>query len=238
MISFVIPAHDEECSIAHTIEAVHAAARALGRPYEVIVVDDASGDRTAARARQAGARVVAAQFRQIARARNAGAHAATGEHLVFVDADTLVGPGVVAAALSALEQGAVGGGALMRFDGALPLYTRPILLLLDVLMRGGLAAGCFFFCTRAAFEAAGGFDPTLYAGEEIVLSLALRRRGRFVILPDRVVTSGRKLRTHSALEVLGVMARIGLLGPGALKSRKGLGVWYGPRREEKEELRA
>ena len=79
---------------------------------------------------------------------------------------------------------------------------------------------------------------TLYAGEEIALSLALRRRGHFVILPERVVTSGRKLRTHSVFEVLGVMGRIGLLGTAALRSREGLGVWYGPRREDPEELRA
>lgn len=238
MISFVIPAHDEERSIGPTIEDVHAAARALRRPYEVIVVDDASGDRTAQLARRAGARVVAVSHRQIARARNAGANAAGGEHLLFVDADTRVGADVVASAVRALDHGAAGGGALLRFDGAVPLYTRPIFLLLDALMRGGLAAGCFLFCTRAAFEASGGFDETLYAGEEIALSLALRRRGRFVVLPERVVTSGRKLRTHSPLEVLGMMARLGLRGPSALKSRQGLDLWYGARREDPEKLRA
>ena len=43
-----------------------------------------------------------------------------------------------------------------------------------------LASGCFIFCTRQAFEAVGGFDQTLYAGEDVVLGRRLQRLGTFV----------------------------------------------------------
>jgi len=49
------------------------------------------------------------------------------------------------------------------------------------------------------------------------MSRALKRHGKFVILPHMVTTSGRKLRTHSAGELLMVMARFALRGPKAVK---------------------
>src|SRR5205823_6261151 len=58
----------------------------------IIVVDNASTDRTAAIARSAGAKVVPEPQRNVARARNTGVAASTGEWLVFIDADTLVPP--------------------------------------------------------------------------------------------------------------------------------------------------
>jgi dolichol-phosphate mannosyltransferase len=45
-LSVVIPAHNEEGSIASTVTAVATALEAEGIPYEVLVVDDASSDRT------------------------------------------------------------------------------------------------------------------------------------------------------------------------------------------------
>jgi len=239
MISFVIPAHDEERSIALALASVHAAARALGEPYEVIVVDDASTDRTAEVALAAGARVVPVAHRQISRTRNAGARAARGERLVFVDADTLVSTRLIADAMRALDRGAIGGGAMVRFDGRLPLHAAPVLLLLDAVMHfGRLAAGCFVFCTRAAFERAGGFDESLYAGEELAISVALKRQGRFVMLGTRVVTSGRKLRSHTMAEMTSFLGRIVKGGVRTLQTREGLEVWYGPRREDPEDAKA
>ena len=60
-----------------------------------------------------------------------------------------------------------------------------------------LASGCFLFCTREAFDAVCGFDERLFAAEEGAMSRALARHGRFVVLREFVVTSGRKLRAYS-----------------------------------------
>jgi glycosyltransferase involved in cell wall biosynthesis len=233
MISFIVPAYNEEDGLPATLDAVHAVARALQEPYELVVVDDASTDRTAAIAGEHGAIVVSVAHRQIAATRNAGARVTRGEWLIFVDADTLVNEAVVRAALQAMRGGVVGGGAGMRFDAPAPLYAR---LMLRVIMRGfratGLAAGCFMFCTRQAYAATGGFDENYFGAEELVMSRALKRQGRFVVLKQTVTTSARKLRTHSPREVLGMMAGMARRGTRALKQREGMEFWYAERRKD------
>lgn len=233
MISFVIPAHNEEALIGRTIGALHAAGRSTERPYEIIVADDGSTDATGEIARGLGAAVVPIDRRQIAAARNAGARAAHGDLLVFVDADTVVPPETLRAAVEAAEAGAVGGGACVRFDGHVPPYARlllpPIMLAFRVL---GFTGGCFLYCRRGAFHAAGGWDETLFASEEITMAQALKRHGRFVVVREQVVTSGRKIRTYSGWEILWKSLAIVLRGRRALRSRERLDIWYGPRRPD------
>lgn len=219
--------------IGRSLEAVHAAAAEAGEPYEVIVADDSSTDGTAAAAQGAGARVVRTERRQIAAARNAGAAVALGEVLVFVDADTLVTGAAIHGALEAIRGGAVGGGTVIRFDEPVPRYARIMAkAFLWVYLRLGLATDCFLFCRREAFQSAGGFDERLFAGEEIALSRALRKQGRFVILEAPVVTSARKMRTYSGWEMFAAFARLGLAGPKALRDRRRLALWYDPRRRD------
>src|SRR5438045_3652933 len=90
VISFIIPAHNEEALIGRTLAAIHDAAKELDEPYEIVVSNDASSDRTGEIALAHGARVVDIERRQIAAARNAGARSAAGELYFFVDADTMV----------------------------------------------------------------------------------------------------------------------------------------------------
>src|SRR5580765_7974057 len=103
VISFVVPAYNEERLLGRTLASIHASARELARPYELIVVDDASTDQTAAIAEAAGARVVRGAWRQIACVRNAGARGSVGDVLIFVDADTVVSTAAVRATISAVE---------------------------------------------------------------------------------------------------------------------------------------
>lgn len=229
-LSFVVPAHDEAPLVGACLEAIRAAAGT--RPHDILVVDDASTDATAAIARGHGARVLHVAHRQIAATRNAGARAARGGLLCFVDADTRITAGVLAAALATLDHGAVGGGCAVRFDEARWHERAFTALVMRAFRLAGIAPGCFIFCTRAAFEAAGGFDERLYAAEDVAFSRALAGLGRFAILREHVVTSDRKLRTFGLLPHLRLASRLLLRGRRVLESREHLGLWYETRRHK------
>jgi GT2 family glycosyltransferase len=121
----------------------------------------------------------------------------------------------------------------VRFDEPIPAWARRLMpVFMGTMVRLRWAAGCFIWAERQAFDAVGGFDETLFASEEIALSRALKRRGRFVMLPAHVQSSGRKLRTYSGSEVLGLTLRL-TLWPWALKRRSALPLWYGKRRPDR-----
>jgi len=234
-ISFIIPAHNEESLIAQSIDAIHLAARdsdGVITRYEIIVVNDASTDRTAEIARERGATVIDVLKRQIAAVRNAGAGIARGDGFVFVDADTILPPHTLRAALRHLRNGGVGGGSGLRMDGEIPLLGRVYMKLFMLVWRPlKYAAGCFIFCTRDAFEKAGGFDERFFASEEIWLSKALKQQGRFVILREHVITSGRKVRMYTPLQLFGISLRLLWKGPKSWQQREGLELWYDAKRE-------
>jgi glycosyltransferase involved in cell wall biosynthesis len=166
---------------------------------EIVVVDNASTDATADVARGAGATVVIEPVRNVARARNTGAAVATGDVLVFVDADTWL-------PVQALELIARAMADQRCVGGALDLVHRPRSRLLRVYLAGwrliGLALrmsqGATQFCRRDAFEALGGYDERQWMGEDVELQWRLRRlahrtgRTQTVIRECRVVPSPRR----------------------------------------------
>jgi glycosyltransferase involved in cell wall biosynthesis len=230
MLSFIVPAYNEELELPATIAAIAEAAQ--DHQYEIIVVDDASSDATAEIARDAGADVVSINRRQIAAARNAGARHAGGDILFFVDADTRINEKHAAGAIAALAEGCSGGGARIVVEGSVPLWSRVFMkAFCGLYFALNLGAGAFLFTTRKNFDAVGGFDEKLFIGEEIYFSIALRRLGRFRILREPAITSGRKLRMYSAREIIGNSLSIILRGPRAARSRDGLHIWYEGKRE-------
>lgn len=90
MLSFIIPAYNEEQLLGRALTVLKEAARAAEETFEIVVVDDAFTDRTALIAQEHGARLIAVKKRQIAATRNAGAREARGDLFLFVDADTIV----------------------------------------------------------------------------------------------------------------------------------------------------
>ena len=234
MISFIVPAHNEEVWIGRCVSAIRSALESIDEPYEINVVDDASRDATASIGRQEGAQVVRVEHRQISATRNAGARQAHGDILFFVDADTLVNAPAIQSALRSVRAGAVGGGCFPRFEGWLPLWVRLWVPVLERMSRwlNFLPSGACLFCTRSAFEMAGGFNEDYYAAEDVAFVATLRRQGRFIIPAETVVTSGRKARAHSFLSLWWLSTRMILRGPRGLRSRRGLEYWYEPEREK------
>src|SRR5260370_4739575 len=197
MISFIVPAYNEEHELSGTLAAIHDAASGPSGPSEIIVVDDASTDATPEIATQTGARVIRINRRQIAAARNSGWRTAQGDYLFFIGADTRINRAHVTGAIAAMEAGYVGGSARVNMDGLIPIWGRMLLLGFSSVYFGlNLGAGAFLFTTRDNFDIVGGFDEQYFAGEEVYFSLALKKLGRFKVLPEPVVTSGRQLRIY------------------------------------------
>jgi len=197
--SIIIPAYNEEAYLPHALKAVFTAVAGAPGKAEVVVVDNNSCDRTAEIARIMGARVVPESVNQIARARNTGARAALGRYMIFVDADTKVSTGLLTKALENLQSGRiVGGGVVVAPDRALEPAAQSIF---DTWNRFSqlfnIAAGCFVYCERVAFEAVGGFSQRVYASEELWFSIhmnlwAWRNGKRFRVIRDQqAVTSIR-----------------------------------------------
>jgi len=232
MLSFVIPAYNEEFELAQTIRGIRSAATSAGQDYEIIVVDDGSTDRTAQIATAEGARLVQIQRRHIAASRNAGAHAARGDILFFVDADTRISGAHISGAIDALKSGCAGGGARVAVEGFVPFWARVFVRLFSIVYFGSnLGAGAFLFTTRTNFEKVGEFDETLYIGEEVYFSTALKKLGRFLLLKTPVLTSGRKLRMYSGRYILWRSFWIVLRGKRGVQTRRNLELWYEGRRE-------
>jgi glycosyltransferase involved in cell wall biosynthesis len=231
VLSFIVPAYNEELELPDTLKWIRQAA--AGNDHEILVVDDASIDATAKIATAAGVKLISIQRRQIAAARNAGALHAHGDLLFFVDADTHINSAHVSGAIDAVVNGYAGGSARVDIAGEIPTWSRIFFNIFCTIYFGlKLGAGAFLFTTRSNFDAVGGFSEEFFVGEEVYFSLAVRKLGRFTILTEPVLTSGRKLRMYSAREILGNMLRVLLRGPRAARSRDGFEIWYDGRREK------
>ena len=234
MISFIVPAYNEEHELSGTLAAIREAASGATQPYEIIVVDDASTDATPEIASQAGAKVIPINRRQIAAARNAGGRAAQGEYLFFVDADTRINRAHVIGGIATLEAGCAGGGARVAMDGFVPFWGRMLLRGFSLVYFGlNLGAGAFLFTTRRNFDVIGGFDEQYFAGEEVYFSLELRKLGAFKVLREPVVTSARKLRMYPAKQFLCEFFGAIVRGPRGVRSREKLNLWYDGKRERR-----
>jgi 4,4'-diaponeurosporenoate glycosyltransferase len=170
-LSIVIPARNEEATLPKLLGSITAQSVL---PREVIVVDDASTDQTAAVAKEHGARVVASQplpegWRGKTWACHQGAQAATGDLLLFLDADTWWEPEGLARVLEEFELAAVGAMSVaphhvMRrfhehfsafFNLVMLAGTGAFTLLGDWIRPRGLL-GQSLLIERTAYERVGG----------------------------------------------------------------------------------
>lgn len=199
---------------------------------ELIVCDNNSTDRTADIARAAGAKVVFEPVNQISRARNTGAAQATGDWLLFVDADSLPSRELFLDLQEAvLRNGVAGGGATVRLDTEYPMVRLAVWMWNRVSRATGWAAGAFLFCRAAEFRRLGGFSEKLYASEEIDFSRRLAKLGPVIILHRHPLhTSGRKARLYSWWDLLGLALKAALTAGGSLRRREDCHLWYDGRR--------
>lgn len=189
----VIPVRDGAVFLPRCLESL----RASTHPVECIVVDDGSSDNSAAIAEAAGAVVLHARGgRGPAAARNLGAAHASGDLLVFVDADVCVRPDTIDQIRLRFEMDARLDALIGSYDdepagdGFVSQYKN---LLHHFVHQHGRAEAATFWAAcgairREVFAEAGGFDEsyTRPCIEDIELGYRLRQRGRRIVLDSSI----------------------------------------------------
>ncbi|MEI7880767.1 MAG: glycosyltransferase [bacterium] len=171
-LSIIVPARDEEKNLPALLGSLVAQGQP---PDEIIVVDDASRDRTAGVARAGGARVLSSAslppgWRGKTWACHQGAREAKGDVLLFVDADVRFEPGALRAIRDtyARQPGVLSVGPYHR----VPLFYEQLSAFFNLVMTAGTGAftvfgghlqprglfGPFLMVGRPAYEAIGGHE--------------------------------------------------------------------------------
>jgi glycosyltransferase involved in cell wall biosynthesis len=199
-ISAIVPAYNEAAFLSRSLGSLYHSAICLGDTAslvsaELIVANNGSVDSTAALAQTYGARVVTVPRRGVAHARNAGARAATGEVLIFVDADYRVPHhflGTVAGRFAA-DSRLCAAGVTVRLEPSEidPANNLSAGLALWALRRLGASFGVFAF-RRDYFQRLNGFDESLLAYEDVDLLRRIRQdvrsgRARYEVIESVVV---------------------------------------------------
>ncbi len=244
LVSILIPARDEEATTATCI--AHAVGQ-IGVAVEVLVMDDGSRDRTAEivaaiAAREPRVRLLACPPRppgwtDEAHARARLAEAATGTHLLFIDADVRLDPHAAAAMAgqaARIGAGMVTGVPRQRIGSPGEALTVPMIALLwmGYLPGGGravsrfppFAAACgrLMLVTRAAYDRAGGHGAirgTLHDG------IALARRMRAAGIGTDVVDAANLATSRMGRGFAQSWAGFAKHAGGGMATPMGLPVW-------------
>lgn len=185
-ISLIIPAYNEEAYLGGCLDSVLAHAR--GRFHEIIVVDNASTDRTSAvAASRPGVRVVCEPEKGLLAARHRGYLEATGDYVAYVDADTRMPAGwydYVERVFAAHPDAVSLSGPGRYWDAN--LRQRCVLTAIwwvcaptSYWLVGYLLYGAHFVVRASALDAIGGFDRSVdFYGEDTQLARRLSRHGK------------------------------------------------------------
>ena len=186
-ISVIVPVLNEAKSIAATLAALVPLA-----PYEMIIVDGGSSDRTWEIAAEFPVKVIASEGGR-ARQMNRGAREASGDVLLFLHADTRLPPTAFADIAGALgDLRCLGGRFDIELDGEhwlLPLVGRMISYRSRISKVG--TGDQAIFVRRAVFERMNGFED-IPLMEDIAFCRGLKRLGGIACLRSRVITSARR----------------------------------------------
>lgn len=217
LISFVVPAYNEEALIATCLDAIAAEIARAGHAAEIIVVDNNSTDGTREIASSfAGVIVVDEPQRGLVPARRAGCLVARGRLIANIDADTLVPQGWLDTVVEefARSPGLVAlSGPFVHYDASrtvrivVAVFYRfaftTYLMVRFVVRAGSMMQGGNFIVLKSALDAADAFNPDFsFFGEDTELARRLSKVGSVKFsfaLP--AFSSGRRLAAEGLLRV-------------------------------------
>lgn len=205
-VSVVVPARNEAELLPRTLESLRA--QTTDHPYELIVVDGDSEDRTPEIAREFDARLVPGPGDAIGHGRHLGAQAARGEWLAFVDADTLVASDYLETMLEyAREEGLSAASSRCRMRGGRATLMQGVINHVFPRLERPILPGFNFFVERDAYENAGGFPDV--PNEDTAFSRRLARSEPTGYVPDVLVeTSPRRISEAGLTGTLWHYARL------------------------------
>lgn len=195
-ISVIIPALNEELAIGRTLGSFEG-----NGAHETIVVDGGSTDGTLKEATRPGVLPVSAPPGRAVQM-NAGAEKASGDVFLFLHADTRLPHGAMEAIRSALsDPGVVGGAFTLAIDSTKPFlgWVARMANLRTRLTRVPYGDQGIFV-RRDTFQEIGGF-PAWPLMEDVDFCRRLKKRGRVVILEEKVLTSPRRWEAEGPLYV-------------------------------------
>lgn len=210
-LSIVVIAYNEEKYLPRNLAAL---AQQTQRDFEVIVVDSNSTDGTEAVARQFADKLPAFRYLKLPQAlgpaygRNRGAETASGERLLFLDADTVLRPDFVARTVAALAGRKTDVATCpLRILEKSPLSDIGAIFL-NTAMRVlnpvyPCAYGACLFSTPQAHAAVGGFDERIGICEDCHYVKMARKRGfRFRVLNQPFLTSDRRAQREGGPRIM------------------------------------
>ena len=164
-VSCIVPAHNEEKTIARTLECL-AAQQYPRERLQIVAALNGCTDGTEAAARRHDVTVIADERRGMSFGKNLGARAATGDILIFIDADTIVPSGAVRAVVDAMGAYPEAVATMEGRPDRGGLFVRFCFWLANRYARRGQvhAPGGVIALTRAVFDRIGGFDENLPQG--------------------------------------------------------------------------
>lgn len=187
LISAIIPAYNEELYIEKCISSLKN--QDLDKSmYEIIVVDNGSTDNTYELAKNMGIKVLKEPQRGVTHARNMGAEHASGEILVFPDADCLYPQDWLTRIVNIFKESPsldALGGTFVFYD-ATPLWEKVSVASKRFVYH---IAGGNMAVRKMAFQQVGGFDTRYNIGEELLLELKLRDLKKKVKIDRSLVIS-------------------------------------------------
>lgn len=209
-LSIVIPAFNEEKCLPGTLKKVSEALAEIDFDSEVIVVDNQSVDKTEEIAKNFGAIVVFEIEHNIGKVRNTGAKTAEGDLLVFVDADTQVPEKLFQKIVETMaDEKCFGGAVVVEYENFERKWMKFYLLGWHFWSAVfNMKQGATQFCRKTAFLEIGGYDESVYMGEDVEfyrrLSKFARQNGGYLhfIENPKVVTSSRRFDKMSVWKIL------------------------------------